>query len=43
MNEIDSVLKEQRVFPPPAGFSARAQIKSLADYQRLRDEAAADP
>ena len=41
--EIQSVLKEARVFPPPAEFSRRAHVKSLADYQRLCEEAAADP
>jgi acetyl-CoA synthetase len=40
---IDSVLHETRLFPPPAEFAARARIGSLADYQRLWDEAAADP
>ena len=28
---IDSVLDEQRSFPPPAEFSEKAQIKSLAE------------
>jgi acetyl-CoA synthetase len=40
---IDSVLVEKRVFPPPAGFSAQARIRSLEDYQRLRHEAERDP
>lgn len=40
---IDSVLTESRVFPPPPDFSRRAHFKSLADYQRLWDEAARDP
>jgi acetyl-CoA synthetase len=41
--QIDTVMQESRVFPPPAGFSARARIKSMDEYQRLWDEAAADP
>jgi acetyl-CoA synthetase len=32
---ITSVLKETRVFPPPAEFQSRAHVKSLADYERL--------
>ena len=42
-DNIQSVLTEQRVFSPPAGFSAGARIKSMADYQRLRAEAEHDP
>jgi len=36
-------MHEARVFPPPAEFSARARIGSLADYRRLYDAAASDP
>jgi acetyl-CoA synthetase len=32
--DIESVLKETRVFAPPADFSARAHIGSAADYER---------
>lgn len=39
---ITSVLKETRVFPPSAEFSAQAHVKSLAEYetlwQRARDQ-----
>ena len=42
-DQIDTVMKEVRVFPPPKEFSQRAGIKSLEDYQALWDEAAADP
>ena len=42
-DNIQSVLTEQRVFPPPGAFSAEARIKSMADYQRLRAEAEQDP
>jgi acetyl-CoA synthetase len=40
---IDSALKEQRVFEPPDGFRSKAHIKSLADYERLYKEAAERP
>nr|HEX4313178.1 acetate--CoA ligase [Kofleriaceae bacterium] len=40
---IESVLVENRSFPPPAEFSAHAHVKSMADYQALYDRAAADP
>ena len=39
---IESVLHEERVFPPAESFSEAAHIKS-ADYERLREEAAAAP
>jgi acetyl-CoA synthetase len=32
--DIESVLKEKRVFPPPADFAARAHVGSAADYER---------
>jgi len=40
---IESVLQEQRVFDPPAAFSEAARIPSMDAYQKLYDEAAADP
>jgi acetyl-CoA synthetase len=40
---IDSMLQENRVFPPSAEFSAKAHIKSLEEYDRIYAEAAADP
>jgi len=40
---ITSVLKESRVFPPPAEFAAAAHIKSLAEYERLWQRAKDDP
>jgi acetyl-CoA synthetase len=40
---IESILQEQRVFQPPAELSATAAIASLVDYQRLVDQAEADP
>ncbi len=40
---IESFSHENRVFPPPADFSAAAHIKSFAEYEKLYAEAAADP
>ena len=40
---IDSVLQEARTFPPPAEFSKHAHIKSRAEYDRIRQQAEADP
>ncbi len=40
---IVNVMKEERLFPPPKAFSERARIRSMEDYQKLWDEAAADP
>ncbi|PWT80546.1 MAG: acetate--CoA ligase, partial [Acidobacteria bacterium] len=40
---IDSILTEERVFPPPPGFSASAHIKSMSELEQLRSEASADP
>jgi len=40
---IDSILDEQRVFPPPRSFSEAAHIKSMEELDRLRDEASTDP
>jgi acetyl-CoA synthetase len=41
--DIESVLKEERVFQPPQEFSAKAQIKSFEDYEQLYQKAAEDP
>ena len=40
---IDSVLREDRVFDPPEEFQAQAHIGSLADYERIYKEAEDDP
>lgn len=40
---IDTVMVEQRRFPPSAEFSSQASIKSFDEYQQLFDRAAADP
>jgi acetyl-CoA synthetase len=41
--DIESVLKEERVFPPPKEFSAKAHIKSMQDYEELYRKAEQDP
>ncbi len=40
---IESVLREERIFPPPPEFSAKAHIKSEAELESLRAEAHNDP
>src|SRR5262245_22925200 len=40
---IESILHEDRVFPPPPEFAAQAHIKSFEEYEKLYDEAAKDP
>jgi len=40
---VASVMQEDRVFPPPPEFTARARIGSLEEYRRLYAAAAADP
>ena len=40
--QIDTVMHETRVFPPPAEFAAKARFKSLDEYQALWDRAAAN-
>jgi len=39
---IESVLQEKRIFPPPPEFSAQAHIKSEDELDKLRAEAHAD-
>ena len=41
--EIESSLAESRVFPPLAEFSGRAHIQSMAEYQKLHQQALEDP
>jgi acetyl-CoA synthetase len=41
--DIDSTLRENRVFPPPPEFSAKAHIKSLEQYESLYKESIQDP
>jgi acetyl-CoA synthetase len=40
---IESTLQEDRVFPPPPEFAARARINSMEEYERLRAEASENP
>ena len=40
---ISSLLKEDRSFPPPAAFQARAAINSMSEYERLWQYAAEQP
>ncbi len=42
-NNIESVLQEQRVFPPSPELAAEASIGSLNAYQLMADEAKNDP
>ena len=41
--DIDSTLRENRVFPPPAEFSAKAHIRSLEEYEALYKQSIEDP
>ncbi|HEY3824573.1 MAG TPA: acetate--CoA ligase [Bryobacteraceae bacterium] len=41
--DIQSSLNERRVFNPPPEFSSKAHIGSMADYERLYEEADRDP
>jgi acetyl-CoA synthetase len=40
--QVDTVMQEARLFPPPPEFAAKARIKSLAEYEALWQEAARD-
>ena len=40
--QVDTVMQEGRLFPPPAEFAAKARIGSLAEYEELWNEAAGD-
>jgi len=41
--DIESTLRENRVFPPPADFAAKAHIKSLEEYEALYKKSIEDP
>ncbi len=43
VTSIESLQQEGRVFPPPAEFSEKAYVKSMAELDRLRKEASEDP
>ncbi len=40
---IESLMRETRVFPPPAEFAAAARVKSLEEYRALHAASVADP
>src|SRR5205814_4120216 len=40
---IDSNLQENRLFPPPQQFAAKAQVKSLDEYRRVYRESIDNP
>ena len=40
---LDSTLRENRVFPVPEDFAAHAHVKSLAEYEELYARSVADP
>jgi acetyl-CoA synthetase len=40
---IESVQREDRLFPPPKEFAAKAHVKSMAELEGLRAEASANP
>ena len=40
---FDSLMREDRVFPPPPEFAAKAHIGSVEEYERLYAESIADP
>ncbi len=40
---ITSVMHEDRVFPPPESFAAKAHVKSLAHYRELYEESVRAP
>ncbi len=41
--QIDTVMQEKRLFPPPKEFAARARIASVDAYRKLYDEAKDNP
>ncbi|MCC5838870.1 MAG: acetate--CoA ligase [Opitutales bacterium] len=43
MENIESVLQESRVFPPPADFAKTAHINSMDDYRALHRRSLDDP
>ena len=40
---LSSILREHRVFPPPAEFAAQAHVKSLEEYESLYRRSIEDP
>ena len=42
-NSIESVLQEQRVFPPSDEFSSKSRISSFSKYLEMSEMAKSDP
>src|SRR5215467_1879480 len=42
-SNIESLLKEQRVFPPSSEFASKANIKDAREYEAIQKQAAEDP
>ena len=40
---LESILRENRVFPPPEVFAAAAHVKSLAEYEAMYARSISDP
>ena len=40
---LESILRENRVFPPPPEFAAKARVKSLEEYEALYKQSVEDP
>jgi acetyl-CoA synthetase len=40
---LESTLRENRVFPVPEEFAEKAHVKSLADYEQMYQQSVADP
>ncbi len=40
---MESLLRENRVFPPPAEFAAKAHVKSLAEYEAMYQHSIEQP
>ena len=40
---MDSLLRENRVFPPPAEFAAKAHIRSLEEYEAMYQRSVEEP
>ena len=40
---IESVMHETRLFPPPEDFAASAHVRGMEEYERLYAEAEHDP
>ena len=41
--DLDSILRENRVFPPPQEFSRTAYVKNLEEYEEMYKRSIADP